>query len=548
MSHPLTQHCQNSSRRRTQYHQRDKTEVAADAAPGAALEALLARPRPAWSRVRWILVQGLEWQSVAALARAFDLHPLAVEDCMHVPQRVKADFYADQLFISFARFLIRAPSAIAAPPAPVAGRARWRAGGGSGEQQQHEQQQQQQQHEQQQRHPSRTVSMRSHEPPSPHPSLGGAGWPPPPPPGPASPPPQHHQQQHQQRRGWWRAGSSGAATGAAGAAAAAAVTPMELAVEQVSLFLLKGGTIITVFQGGAAAVCRPVVERLQGLNTLLTDSEDASFLANVILDRVVDETFPAVALYARRVAALEARVLTEARPRAEYTKELHLLANDCSGARAWLRWRRSAALPPLLRLPPHCCCCLDAPRRALRWQHPHLASCAHSSHNPPPTYKTLGATCAAVLRRALVPAQQLIHKLQSSAAARGSAAATAAAAAAAAAAAPHACDDGATGGVAQQQQSQQQQQQSQQQQPQPWQPLSPLTCVYLSDVLDHVDTVRCSPSCCCLFCVIGPFDWWSRFVPLSPPPQPRAALRFAINKPPPSTICRHAPTTSLLCI
>ena len=28
-----------------------------------------------------------------ALANHFDLHPLAVEDCIHLPQRIKADFY-----------------------------------------------------------------------------------------------------------------------------------------------------------------------------------------------------------------------------------------------------------------------------------------------------------------------------------------------------------------------------------------------------------------------------------------------------------------------
>jgi hypothetical protein len=34
--------------------------------------------------------------------------------------------------------------------------------------------------------------------------------------------------------------------------------------------------------------------RLQGFKTLLTDSEDASFLFNAVLDAVVDHTMPVV--------------------------------------------------------------------------------------------------------------------------------------------------------------------------------------------------------------------------------------------------------------
>jgi hypothetical protein len=51
----------------------------------------------------------------------------------------------------------------------------------------------------------------------------------------------------------------------------------------------------------------------QGLKTLLTDSEDASFLANVLIDQIVDGTLPMVQVYARRIAALEVRAGAGAR-------------------------------------------------------------------------------------------------------------------------------------------------------------------------------------------------------------------------------------------
>lgn len=53
----------------------------------------LQQPRPEWSKVRWINVQGLSWDVIQMLAVAYDLHPLSVEDIVHIPQRIKADYF-----------------------------------------------------------------------------------------------------------------------------------------------------------------------------------------------------------------------------------------------------------------------------------------------------------------------------------------------------------------------------------------------------------------------------------------------------------------------
>lgn len=58
------------------------------------LSEFLARHRPEWCRVRWIDVLGLDQQEIIrALADKYQLHPLAVEDIVHLVQRPKAEDY-----------------------------------------------------------------------------------------------------------------------------------------------------------------------------------------------------------------------------------------------------------------------------------------------------------------------------------------------------------------------------------------------------------------------------------------------------------------------
>jgi magnesium transporter len=58
------------------------------------LEGFLARHRPEWSAVRWINVDRLgDPRVIGGLAAKYRLHPLAVEDVIHVGQRPKADAF-----------------------------------------------------------------------------------------------------------------------------------------------------------------------------------------------------------------------------------------------------------------------------------------------------------------------------------------------------------------------------------------------------------------------------------------------------------------------
>jgi magnesium transporter len=60
------------------------------------LQAFILRHRDEWSSVRWINVDGLQDLGVVrALAEKYRLHPLAIEDVLHVPQRPKVQSYED---------------------------------------------------------------------------------------------------------------------------------------------------------------------------------------------------------------------------------------------------------------------------------------------------------------------------------------------------------------------------------------------------------------------------------------------------------------------
>jgi len=55
--------------------------------------------RPQWAKVRWINVDGLNWQCIKLLATKYNLHRLAIEDLLSV-QRTKMDLYSDRIGLS----------------------------------------------------------------------------------------------------------------------------------------------------------------------------------------------------------------------------------------------------------------------------------------------------------------------------------------------------------------------------------------------------------------------------------------------------------------
>ncbi len=61
------------------------------------VRAFVATHRPPWGTVRWINVDGVtDMQVIRALAEKYRLHPLAVEDVLHVTHRPKVEPYPDE--------------------------------------------------------------------------------------------------------------------------------------------------------------------------------------------------------------------------------------------------------------------------------------------------------------------------------------------------------------------------------------------------------------------------------------------------------------------
>jgi magnesium transporter len=71
------------------------------------LDEFLGRHRPEWSAVRWINVDGLsDMRAIHTLATKYDLHPLAIEDMLHVTQRPKIEAYGGEETEMLARLFI----------------------------------------------------------------------------------------------------------------------------------------------------------------------------------------------------------------------------------------------------------------------------------------------------------------------------------------------------------------------------------------------------------------------------------------------------------
>jgi len=71
------------------------------------LPSFIARHRPEWSAVRWINVDGIgDLGVIRALAEKYHLHPLAIEDVLHVPQRPKVQAYEEDAGFQARLFII----------------------------------------------------------------------------------------------------------------------------------------------------------------------------------------------------------------------------------------------------------------------------------------------------------------------------------------------------------------------------------------------------------------------------------------------------------
>jgi Mg2+ and Co2+ transporter CorA len=99
---------------------------------------------------------------------------------------------------------------------------------------------------------------------------------------------------------------------------------------QVSLLLLRDGTIISLFQeGGGEGIRSPIEERLRLSSAIIRDSADPSLLLHNLLDGLVDEILEVIEGYTADVAEIEDRVIRGSdNIDMNLIKELHLIIGE----------------------------------------------------------------------------------------------------------------------------------------------------------------------------------------------------------------------------
>ena len=63
------------------------------------IDDLLGTQKPEWATCRWIDIQGVHPYAINRLKQTFNIHTLAAEDALNIPQRQKMEEYDDMLFI-----------------------------------------------------------------------------------------------------------------------------------------------------------------------------------------------------------------------------------------------------------------------------------------------------------------------------------------------------------------------------------------------------------------------------------------------------------------
>ncbi|KAH9814945.1 hypothetical protein DFH28DRAFT_969877 [Melampsora americana] len=270
------------------------------------LKGLISKTRPIWSSVRWINVNGLNWDVIKTLALEYQLHPLAVEDCVHTSARSKSEYYKHHLFVHAAVHTL------------VENEVDFTRTDSSSNQK---------------KSSSRFPKGDLVDPlesgnlldPDQDPSNADHG----PEPSPI----------HERRPPSMAMMDLGTVTGGLGMAGKEVFDAerevvrrltseykLRIHAEKLSIFLLRGGTLITIFSHDGSRTVVPLLDRLRSSDTLLRSTSDASMLLQAVLDLIVDQALDVVEAFRSRLTSLEAAVLNN--PKLDTVRHLHVLSGE----------------------------------------------------------------------------------------------------------------------------------------------------------------------------------------------------------------------------
>ncbi|OAV93580.1 hypothetical protein, variant [Puccinia triticina 1-1 BBBD Race 1] len=257
--------------------------------------------RPPWAAVRWINVNGLSWEVIKLLAIQYQLHPLAVEDCLHTSARSKSEYYKQHLFVHAAVHTLEERSEWPDSPPPA------------------------------EKNPSKPgpASDRPLESGTMDPEIDPVG----------SAPSLYkssdytHEPSDQPIMDLRTATNGPRVPGKEVFDAEREVVrqltkdyKVRIHVEKLSIFLLRDGTLITIFSHDGSKSVLPLLARLKSMDTLLRSSADGSMLLQAVLDIVVDQALDVVEAFRSKLTGLEAKVLVS--PDLDTVRHLHVLSGE----------------------------------------------------------------------------------------------------------------------------------------------------------------------------------------------------------------------------
>lgn len=267
------------------------------------VRAWLAHPehaRPAWSRVRWIHVNGVDWDILAALAIEYDIHPLALEDILHShsSSRSKSSYFLRHLFLRVMAHsladsvpdeeritdLPRSSSPDDFDSNDVDGSAsRPTLFGLKGR--------------------SSTSTRRRTDVESTQATFEtGKHW--------------QHPDQDLQRR----AESAGLRV------IKQDEDRVDVALNNLFILLWRDGTVLSIYAKPGADYAAPIMSRLKMRDSILRSTADPSLLVQSMLDLLVDQALEVIDRYHDQITKLEAAVLVK--PKMATVRSLHILSGD----------------------------------------------------------------------------------------------------------------------------------------------------------------------------------------------------------------------------
>lgn len=254
--------------------------------------------RPEWSQVRWINVNGLSWEAISVIAEYYQLHRLAVEDMVDIPQRTKVDKYPTHTFCCFPlQKLI-------------------------------------QQRPRRPRKKDKLFATAIYEPTESFDQftfdsavtrtnqsvrLDAAG-------GPSVA--QKLEKMNMNTIYQWTNPQSveNKRTVFLEARRPLARLNRVVGVEQVSLFLTDQSTVISFFEKSGNDIENPLLSRISSESTLLRESGDPAVLLQAVIDAVVDLLYPIINCYRERLDDLQIDAIIS--PSVAHTRQLHLVNSD----------------------------------------------------------------------------------------------------------------------------------------------------------------------------------------------------------------------------